>query len=116
MKQAEWASLSPGFFTLADAFRSREIAQRSDAEVAASLGGYRADPDAWKGGAVERQTDLTRRLAREWLGQQPASTIKAQARAVVAANGPDAYLSAIRSIMESDLPVHPIAGARSAAG
>lgn len=58
----------------------------------------------------------TSTLAKQWLSNQPASTIKAQAKAVVLATGRDEYLASIRSLMASSMPVYLIAGARSAAG
>ncbi|WP_298298787.1 alpha/beta hydrolase [uncultured Litoreibacter sp.] len=105
-----------GNFTLKDAFWSAKIAETDDAEVEAIVQGYRQDPDAWMAGAIDEPSDLTRRLAREWLDNQPASTIKAQARAVVDATTPKNYLSDLRAVLESDLPVHLIAGSRSADG
>ncbi len=105
-----------GNFTLKDAFWSGQIAQKSDAEVEDIVDGYRAEPDEWMNAAVAEATELTSRVAVEWLNNQPASTIKAQARAVVAATGHDSYLKGMRDLMASDTPVHLIAGARSSAG
>jgi len=105
-----------GNFTLKDAFWSGQIAQKDGAEVEAIIDGFRRDPSAWMGGAVEEQSELTDRLAREWLGNQPASTIKAQAGAVVKATGPECYLRDVQAVMESNIPVHLISGVRSAAG
>ena len=105
-----------GNFTQKDAFWSGQIAQKADAEVEAIIDGFRRDPCAWIGGAVEKQSELTDRLAREWLDYQPASTIKAQARAVVKATGQDSYLREVQATMESSLPIHLISGVRSAAG
>jgi pimeloyl-ACP methyl ester carboxylesterase len=105
-----------GNFTIKDAFWSGQIARKTDAEVAEIIDGYRADPNAWMNGAVTKQTEITSRVAKEWLINQPASTIKAQARAVVAETGQESYLHNLRQIMESDIPVHLIAGSRSAAG
>jgi pimeloyl-ACP methyl ester carboxylesterase len=105
-----------GNFTLKDTFWSGQIAEKSDAEVEEIVEEYRADPIAWMNGAVDKQTEITSRIAREWLFNQPASTIKAQARAVVAATGQESYLVNMRQLMESDMPVHLLAGSRSAAG
>jgi pimeloyl-ACP methyl ester carboxylesterase len=105
-----------GNFTLKDAFWSGQIAQKDDAEVEAIIDGFRRDPSAWMGGAVDVQSELTDRLAREWLDNQPASTIKAQAGAVVKATGPETYLRDVQVVMESNLPIHLISGERSAAG
>ncbi len=105
-----------GNFTLKDAFWSAQIAQKSPEDVADIVDGYRADPDAWIGGAIAHPTALSARLAREWLDHQLASTLQAQARAVVKATGHEGYLQELRRIMTSDMPVHLIGGARSADG
>jgi len=105
-----------GNFTLKDAFWSSEIAKKADYEVEEIVSGYQKDPDAWMNAAIPNPTDLSARLAKEWLDNQPASTIKAQAAAVVAATGDKSYLETVRSIMASRIPVHLIAGAHSASG
>lgn len=105
-----------GNFTLKDAFWSSEIAKKSDYEVEEIVSGYRNDPDAWMNDAISSPTDLSSRLAKEWLNNQPTSTIKAQAAAVVAATGEKSYLEIVRSVMASQIPVHLIAGAKSASG
>ncbi|MDL2406363.1 hypothetical protein PY650_11980 [Rhizobium calliandrae] len=92
-------------------FWSGQIAVKSDEEVAEIISGYEADPDAWIAGAGVRLDDWTSMLARQWLANQPASTIKAQAKAVVAATGRVDYLEGIRGLMASDMPVYLIAGA-----
>lgn len=105
-----------GNFTLDDAFWSASIAKMSDDAVDALFDRYRADPDAWMAGSVMQATALTSRLAREWLANQSARTVKAQAAAVVAATGVESYLGKLRVLMEGPLPVHLIAGARTAGG
>lgn len=105
-----------GNFTLKDAFWSSQIAVKSDRKVVALIEDYRADPDAWIADAGVPRNDWTSTLARAWLANQPAATIKAQARAVVAATGQQSYLADMRTLMRSAMPVHLIAGARSAAG
>ncbi|WP_299391651.1 alpha/beta fold hydrolase [Pelagibius sp.] len=105
-----------GNFTLKDAFWSAQLAAKSDAEVAEILGGYTADPAAWIAAAGVPVTPWTTALARDWLAHQPATTVKAQARAVVAATRPAEYLKTLHKLMASDLPVCLIAGGRSAEG
>lgn len=105
-----------GNFTLKDAFWSGQIAVKPDEEVAEIICGYEADPDAWIAGAGVQINEWTSALARHWLANQPPSTIKAQARAVVAATGEAAYLDAIRDILRSGMPLYLIAGRRSAEG
>ncbi|MGZ9722773.1 alpha/beta fold hydrolase [Rhizobium miluonense] len=105
-----------GNFTLKDAFWSGQIAVKPNEEVASIISGYGTDPDAWIAGAGVQINEWTSSLARSWLANQPPSTIKAQAKAVVAATGEAAYLDAIRGILQSDVPVYLIAGRRSAEG
>lgn len=105
-----------GNFTLNDAFWSGQIARKPEPEVASIINGYKADPDAWIGAAGVPITSWTSVLARHWLSNQPASTIRAQAKAVVAATGRDEYLAGIRSLVASPMPVYLMAGARSAEG
>ncbi len=104
-----------GNFTLKDAFWSAQIAEKPQIEVEEIIDKYRAEPQAWINGAIDTPTDLSARLAVEWLDNQPATAIRAQARAVVAATGKADYLSNLRQTMESDLPVYLISGANSAA-
>jgi pimeloyl-ACP methyl ester carboxylesterase len=105
-----------GNFTLKDAFWSGQIAQKALPEVEQIVDGYKADPDCWISSAGVPLNEWTKALARSWLNNQPASTIKAQARAVVEATGKPDYLDSIRSLMTSDLPFHLIAGERSRDG
>lgn len=105
-----------GNFTLKDAFWSGQIAQKSESEVASIISGYKADPDAWIAAAGVPVSSWTSVLAKNWLSNQSAATIKAQAKAVVAATGHSEYLSGIRNLMASPTPVYLIAGARSAEG
>jgi len=105
-----------GNFTLKDAFWSGQIAEKPVAEVEAIVADLMANPDDWIAGAGVPLNEWTSALARQWLANQPASTIKAQARAVVAATGKDAYLEGMRRLMASGMPVFLIAGARSSDG
>lgn len=105
-----------GNFTLKDAFWSGQIAVKPEAEVVEIINGYKADSDSWIAAAGVPITPWTSALARSWLSNQPASTIKAQAKAVVAATGRDDYLSGIRHLMASSIPLYLIAGANSASG
>ena len=105
-----------GNFTIKDAFWSSQIAEQTAEEVEQIVEGYRADPEAWMNAAVANPTELTSRFANDWRNNPPASTIQAQARAVVAATSHANYLRDIRQVMESEIPVHLIAGSRSAKG
>ncbi len=104
-----------GNFTLDDAFWSQKIANTADAEVDDIVNGYMDDPDQWIAGAVNTVSPLASRLAAQWLHNQPASTIKAQAKAVVRATEKASYLKMCLGAM-SGLPVALLSGAQSAAG
>ena len=99
-----------------DAFWSGQIAKKPMDEVNAIVSEYKKDPDAWISNAGVRVTDFTSRLARDWLDNQPASTIKAQAGAVVEATGDIKYLEQLKQLMQSKVPVYLVAGERSSAG
>ena len=105
-----------GNFTLKDAFWSSQVAEQDISEVERTIEGYKSDPDSWISGAGVALNDWTQSLARSWLDNQPATTIKAQARAVVEATGKPEYLDSIRKLMASDMPYHLLAGANSRQG
>jgi pimeloyl-ACP methyl ester carboxylesterase len=102
-----------GNFTLGDAFWSSQIAKKTEAEVAAILDGYKADPGGWIAAAGVPVNSWTCALAGRWLANQPASTVLAQAKAVVTATGHESYLADFRRTA-STIPLYLIAGARSA--
>ncbi|MDH4247790.1 MAG: alpha/beta hydrolase [Deltaproteobacteria bacterium] len=102
-----------GNFTLNDAFWSRQIAEKNQSDVDSVIAGYMAYPEAWLAGAGVPLTEWTLSLARSWLNNQPASTIKMQARAVVAATQTPDYLETVRRLLKSGLPFHLISGERS---
>lgn len=105
-----------GNFTLQDAFWSTKIAAMPLAEVTGILDGYRADPASWLAGAGVTPTEWTMAVGRQWLDNQPASTLQAQAAAVVAATAGPGYLAMLRGLLEQGLPLHLIAGADARAG
>lgn len=108
--------LVEGNFTLNDAFWSSQIARKPLEEVDEILAGYCSDPDGWIAASVITVDDWTSRLAREWLAFQPASTIRMQARSVVEETGEPRYLERVRRIIRRGMPLHLIAGERSAPG
>ncbi|UXT48455.1 alpha/beta hydrolase [Agrobacterium tumefaciens] len=105
-----------GNFILKDAFWSGQIAKKPASEVADIIAEYKADPSAWIARAGVAINGWTAALAKSWLDNQPSSTIRAQAKAVVEATGADDYLEGLRATMTSNMPVYLIAGARSASG
>jgi len=105
-----------GNFTLKDAFWSSQIAKKEIIEIDAILQGYKTDVAGWIEGAVPAPSEWSLAVASRWLDNQPATTLRAQARAVVAATGSLAYLETIRRIVGSKTPFHLIAGERSRKG
>jgi pimeloyl-ACP methyl ester carboxylesterase len=105
-----------GNLTLDDAFWSRKIAEQSIADIEAEVAGFRADVAAWIGRAGVPATPVAVETATAWLDNQPVSTLRAQARAVVEATGSDAYLDGVRELSASGMPIHLLAGSRSRSG
>lgn len=105
-----------GNLTLNDAFWSRKIADWSLAEIEAEVSGFRADIAEWLARSGVPPTPANLATAADWLANQPASTLRAQARAVVAATGEAAYLDGLRLVAASGLPIHLLSGARSRDG
>lgn len=104
-----------GNFTLDDAFWTRRIARMEPAEVESIIAGYRKDASGWLASAGVPATPWTRAVAAEWLNHQPASTIRAQAAAVVRATQECGFPAMVERLMAAGLPVHLVAGARSRA-
>lgn len=105
-----------GNFTLNDAFWTRQLSAMTLAQVQALLDGYQADCAGWLAGSGVDVTPWALELAEAWLGNQPASTLLAQARAVVEATGADAYLDTVREVVASGVPIHLVSGERSRGG
>lgn len=105
-----------GNFTLQDAFWSQKISAQDLPEIEAEVAGFRHDVAGWISRAGVPPTPWALETAADWLDNQPASTLRAQARAVVAATSDPKYLEGVRDMLASGLPVHLIAGARSRSG
>lgn len=105
-----------GNFTLRDAFWSQRIARLPLDEVAAEVAAFRADPAGWIGRAGVVPTAWTVSVAAAWLDNQPVATVRAQARAVVAATGDAAFLDGVRALLDGGLRLNLLAGGRSRAG
>lgn len=103
-----------GNFVPSDAFWSADLAKKTDVEVEEIIDGFKADPQAWISGSGVPASPWFEKLASSWLSNQPASTIKAQARAVVAATNDASYLRIVRELLESDIRFNLLAGERSA--
>ena len=105
-----------GNFTLKDAFWSSRIANKSVDEMEEIIRGYRRDVESWISDAGVVPDDRTVGVGRMWLDYQPASTIRAQAKAVVEATSRPEYLDKVRALLGSDMPFHLMAGEHSRTG
>ncbi|MGU7812289.1 alpha/beta fold hydrolase [Burkholderia sp. AW49-1] len=104
-----------GNFTLDDAFWSASVGRMSAAQADAMLNGLRGDPFGWLRGAIDDPSPRQLDDARRWLAHQPASTLRATGRSVVATTGEPDYLQALADVFERH-PVWLVAGERSRAG
>ena len=105
-----------GNFTLNDAFWTGSLAKQPDDEVQAMLDGFLADPARWLSESGIAPDDQRVQIAREWLQNQPGSTLRAMAASIVDVTGRSEYLRMVRGIMEGPVPCHLIAGERSRDG
>lgn len=105
-----------GNFTLGDAFWSRKISAQELPEIEAEVAGFRADIAAWVSRSGVAPTSFALQVASAWLDNQPVTTLRTQARAVVAATGVPAYLDAVRGILDGGVPLHLVAGSRARSG
>lgn len=104
-----------GNFTLADAFWSAQVAEKPPGEVDELLEAERADPARWlKQMDIELSPDRVC-AAVEALAYQPATTVQAMARAVVAFTSRTGYDRLLREVFERTA-VHLVAGERSRSG
>lgn len=104
-----------GNFTLADAFWSAQLTGKTPRAVHELLEADRANPMRWLAQmGIEPSPDRIR-AAVEALAYQPATTIQATARAVVAYTARPGYDRLLREVFEHTL-VHLVAGARSRRG
>ena len=102
-----------GNFTINDAFWSQRASLLSIAELAAEMEADREDPAGWLHRAGVLDTPEHRQRVRDYLFNQPASTIHAMAASVVDVTSRPAYLEHLRRVF-ARIPVHLVAGERSA--
>ena len=105
-----------GNLTLADAFWSQKISTQPLSAIEEEIDRLRADVAAWIGRSGVAPTPFAVATAAGWLATQPAARVRSQARAVVAATAEDGYLDGVRGLVESGLPIHLLAGARTRGG
>ena len=105
--------LVEGNLTPADAFWSGSLARRPASEVETLISGLREAPEQWLADAGVDPTPDRVSIARSWLAHQGATTLQAQAAAVVEATASPTYLGTVRALVEAGTSVSLIAGARS---
>lgn len=105
-----------GNFSLADAFWSASVAQMGADEADEMMAGFKADLPGWLGRSGITPTEEHLATAMRLLSNQPASTVQATAQSVVSTTGAATYERIVRSVFDSSLPVHLIAGERSRSG
>ncbi len=104
-----------GNFTPKDTFYSGKIAAMGPEEWSGEYRALQGDISAWVELWDLDQTPQHVEWCRQLLCNQPAGTIYAMSRAVVDETRKPGYLDAARRVVDRGLPIHLIAGQRSAA-
>ena len=103
-----------GNFTLKDAFWSQKITAMQPDEWAGEYRAMQDDVSGWlKCCGVEPNTQRLE-WATHLLNNQPATTVYAMARALLAETQVPDYLEAVRRVLAYPVPVHLVAGEKSA--
>ncbi|HNQ23162.1 MAG TPA: alpha/beta hydrolase [Phycisphaerae bacterium] len=109
-----------GNFTLQDAFWSGRIARMTAGAWAERYRAMQADVPGWLRDCNIEPTPRRMAYARVILEHQPAATLQAMSRAIVAETGSESYAECVqrvvRHVNERGLPLHLLAGEKSAAG
>ncbi len=103
-----------GNFTRKDAFWSSAIVKKSLGEWTREYDQMRCDVRAW---TVRCEVEPTQRNVlwmTDILDHQPASTVYAMSKAIVKETLNPAYLDVVRRVVDRGIPIHLIAGERSA--
>lgn len=103
-----------GNLTEQDCFWSRRIAAKTPAQWAADYAAMQADPAGWLERCGIAPTPRRVSWARHLLTHQPAATVYAMAGALLNETLCPGYLGAVRRLLQRGLPLHLVAGARSA--
>ena len=103
-----------GNLTMKDAFWSSSIAGMSAQEWEASFSDMRSDLGGWLRRCNIEAMPQRIAWAQQVLAHQPASTVYAMAHAIIRETQPESYLAAVRRISERGIPLHLVAGAKSA--
>lgn len=103
-----------GNMTPPDSFWSASLAEKSIDEIVQIVDGYYADVSAWITESGVHATNEAVRIATDWLDHQPATTLKAQARAVVNATSDNSgFIECLMDRLENGLALHMISGSNS---
>ena len=103
-----------GNFTLKDAFWSRDIVNKSPEEWSKEYRAMMHDVPAWVTRCGVEPSEERISWATSILDHQPAETVYAMSKAIVEETGDPAYLNVMRRVVERGMPIHLIAGQRSA--
>lgn len=103
-----------GNFTLKDAFWASKIIVKSPGEWAEEYRRMEQDVAAtvvaWRIAPSPQRTAWLASI----LAHQPASTVYAMSKAIMKETGDASYIEVVRRVVEGDVPIHLIAGERSA--
>lgn len=103
-----------GNMTPPDAFWSANLAKLPISEIQQLIDSYHADVAEWISSAGVSPSPESVRIASSWLSNQPASTLKAQARAVVEATSDESgFIEQLKLQLMNGLNLHLIAGSDS---
>lgn len=105
-----------GNFTLEDAFWTGKLAAMTLKEVSDLLQSYQDDVQGWLNRAGIEATAERIAIADRGLHAQPATTVKAMAQSVIETTSKASYLETVNIVLDSDVPLHLVAGERSRAG
>jgi pimeloyl-ACP methyl ester carboxylesterase len=102
-----------GNFTLDDAFWCRQIAPLDPAEWNVRYQAMCSDERAWLRAAGIVATPERATWARRILNNQPATTVQAMARAVIAETGDHKLLNVVHKLIDKGLPIALLSGESS---
>lgn len=103
-----------GNFTLKDAFWSKTIAASSLDDWSERYRAMRRDVEDWLRRCSIEPNAQRIEWATRMLDNQPPETVHAMSQAIIAETGAPTYLEAVRRVVDRGLPIHLIAGERSA--
>ena len=103
-----------GNFTLKDAFWSSSIAAQSPEDWAERYDAMRRDVTDWLTRCSIEPNAQRIEWATRMLDNQPPETVHAMSKAIIAETGAPAYLDAVARVVHRGLPIHLVAGERSA--